>query len=340
MELFDLTEKLCLADGTSSDEADVTELILSLLPSDVKAYVDPLGNIIAEKKGRATPKNKVMLAAHQDEVGFIVTYITSEGYLRFDAVGGINPEVVIGRTVHFKNGIRGVIGTKPIHHQDTKERKRQPEIKELLIDIGATDEENARQYVTQGDTAYFSPGWQEMGEGYLKAKALDDRLGCAMLIDLLNSELPYDVTCVFTVQEEIGTNGAITSAFTVKPDFAIVIETTTACDFAGNEGDKRVCELGRGCVASYMDRGAIYDKELYRLAFERAKENNIPVQTKTVVAGGNDSRSIQVSTGGVRTIALSVPCRYLHSPACMIKKSDVIATNQLMRIMYEELCSI
>ena len=122
MELFDLTEKLCLADGTSSDEADVTELILSLLPSDVKAYVDPLGNIIAEKKGRATPKNKVMLAAHQDEVGFIVTYITSEGYLRFDAVGGINPEVVIGRTVHFKNGIRGVIGTKPIHHQDTKEK--------------------------------------------------------------------------------------------------------------------------------------------------------------------------------------------------------------------------
>lgn len=154
------------------------------------------------------------------------------------------------------------------------------------------------------------------------------------MVDILNKDLPYDVTCVFTVQEEIGTRGAKVAAYTVKPDYAIVLETTTACDFSGNDGEKRVCELGKGCVVSYMDRSTIYDRELYRLGFEKAKEINVPCQTKTLVAGGNDSGAIHSSVGGIRTVALSVPCRYLHSSSCMIKKSDVQSTAELAYAMY------
>ena len=159
-------------------------------------------------------------------------------------------------------------------------------------------------------------------------------MATAIMIDMLNKDLPYDVTCVFTVQEEIGTRGAKVAAYTVKPDYAIVLETTTACDFSGNDGEKRVCELGKGCVVSYMDRGTIYDRELYHLGFEKAKEIVVPCHTKTLVAGGNDSGAIHTSVGGIRTVALSVPCRYLHSPSCMIKKSDVQSTATLAYAMY------
>ena len=310
-ELFENIKKLCLADGTSGDEGDVTKLILSMLPQECDAKIDPLGNIVVNKKGAKTPKNKVMLAAHQDEVGFIVTYITDDGNLKFTTVGGINPEVVIGRQLHFKNGTVGVVGG-----------------------IGASSKAEAEKYVSPGDCAYFRSDYTELGNGYLREKALDDRIGCAIMVDILNKNLPYDVTCVFTVQEEIGTRGAKVAAYTVKPDYAIVLETTTACDFSGNDGEKRVCELGKGCVVSYMDRSTIYDRELYRLGFEKAKEINVPCQTKTLVAGGNDSGAIHSSVGGIRTVALSVPCRYLHSPSCMIKKSDVQSTAELAYAMY------
>lgn len=333
-ELFENIKKLCLADGTSGDEGDVTKLILSMLPQECDAKIDPLGNIIVNKKGAETPKNKVMLAAHQDEVGFIVTYITDDGNLKFTTVGGINPEVVIGRQLHFKNGTVGVVGGKAVHQQSPKERDEPVKLDTLTIDIGASSKAEAEKYVSPGDCAYFRSDYTELGNGYLREKALDDRIGCAIMVDILNKNLPYDVTCVFTVQEEIGTRGAKVASYTVKPDYAIVLETTTACDFSGNDGEKRVCELGRGCVVSYMDRSTIYDRELYRLGFEKAKEINVPCQTKTLVAGGNDSGAIHSSVGGIRTVALSVPCRYLHSTSCMIKKSDVQSTAELAYAMY------
>lgn len=236
--LFDIVKALCDADGTSGDEGEVTQLIISMLPEDCEKKIDALGNLIVNKKGRAVPKNKVMLAAHQDEVGFIVTYITEQGYLRFAPVGGINPETVIGRQLSFKNGTVGAVGIKALHQQSEDERGKPVKFDSMLIDIGAKSREEAEKYVLPGDCAYFGCGYTEYGNDMLKAKALDDRAGCAMLIDLLNKELPYDVTCVFTVQEEIGTRGAKAAAFSVKPDYAIVLETTTACDFSGNENEK------------------------------------------------------------------------------------------------------
>lgn len=332
--MFDRLKEICTLDGTSGDESAVREYIRKNITAD-EVTVDALGNLIVFKKGRKTPKNKVMLAAHMDEVGFMVTDITDDGFLRFGAVGGIDPRVVLGRGVRFANGTLGVVGTKATHQQSADERKKAPDFDDMYIDIGAATKTDAEKFVSRGDTACFDSDFFAFGDGYIKGKAIDDRAGCLVMMDMINSELEYDMWFAFTVQEEVGTRGAKAASFTVAPDIAIVLETTTACDIAGVSGDKRVCVLGEGCVISYMDRSTVYDRQLYQLAFDTAKELGVPAQTKTVVAGGNDSGAIHVSRGGVRTCALSVPCRYLHSPSCVIKQSDHDAVKALAFAMAE-----
>ncbi len=323
---------LCQLNGSSGDEARVSEYIMNNITPD-EMHTDNLGNIIVFKKGKKTPVKKIMFAAHIDEVGFMITDITSEGFLRFGAVGGINPEVVIGRAVCLESGAMGVIGTKAIHHQSADERKKFPAIDNLYIDIGASSAEEAEKLAPRGSYAYFNSDFFEFGDGYVKGKAIDDRAGCLIMMDMINGTPEYDAWYVFTVQEEIGTRGAKAAVNSVNPDIAIVLETTTSCDIAGVSGAKKVCELGKGAVVSYMDRSTIYDRKLYKLAFDIAEQNGIPVQTKTVIAGGNDSGAIHVGSGGVRTCAISVPCRYLHSPSCVIKKSDYEAVKALAEKM-------
>ena len=336
-ELLKIIEELSLINGTSGDEKDVADYIRSKLPADCKAERDNLGNLIVAKKGAKTPKNKLMVAAHMDEVGFIVTYIDDSGLLKFAPVGGIIPAVVFGRQVRFKNGTTGVIAAKPLHLLSGDEKDKQPKISDLYIDIGADGREEAEKLVQQGDCAYFVSEFFTFGDGFLKGKALDDRVGCAIMLKMLNEPLPYDCTFAFTVQEEIGTRGAATAAYSVKPDMALVLETTTACDIAGVDGEKKVCELGKGAVVSYMDRATIYDRQLYQLAFAAAKELDIPCQTKTVVAGCNDSGAIHKAVGGIRTAAISLPCRYLHSPACVINLKDLDASARLAEAMLEKM---
>ncbi len=320
--------ELCLINGTSGDEARVREFIKSNIKADM-VNTNRLGNLIVFKKGKRTPKNKIMFAAHMDEVGFMITDIREDGFLSFDAVGGINPAVVLGRALRLESGACGVVGTKAVHQQSEEERKKIPEIRDMLLDIGASSAREAEKMAQRGSTAYFDADFFEFGDGFVKGKAIDDRAGCLIMMDMINSELEYDAWFVFTVQEEVGTRGAKAVPFSVGPDIAFVLETTTACDISGVSGAKKVCELGKGAVVSYMDRGTVYDRELYSLAFETAKANDIPVQTKTLVAGGNDSGAIHVSMGGVRTCAVSVPCRYLHSPSCVIKMSDFYAVKSL-----------
>lgn len=330
--MLERLRELCRLNGSSGDEAKVREFIMNNIhPDDVS--IDNLGSVIAFKRGKKTPKNRIMYAAHMDEVGFMITDIEESGFLQFGAVGGINPEVVIGRAVILESGAYGVIGTKAIHQQSSSERKTFPEIDDLYIDIGAGSAEEAEKLAPRGSYAYFDADFFGFGDGYVKGKALDDRAGCLALIDMINGEPEYDAWYVFTVQEEIGARGAKAAVETVDPDLAIVLETTTACDIAGVSGAKKVCELGRGAVVSYMDRGTVYDRGLYALALEVAKENSIPVQTKTLIAGGNDSGAIYVGSGGVRTCAFSVPCRYLHSPSCVFKMSDYYAVRALAEKM-------
>lgn len=330
--MFDRLKEICSINGASGDESRIREHIKARITAD-EITVDNLGNLLVFKRGKKTPKKKIMFAAHMDEVGFMITDTTDEGFLRFGAVGGIDPRVVLGRGLELSNGVKGVVGTKAVHQQSEEERKKAPDFEELMLDIGAADRAEAEKYAARGDYAYFCDGFFGFGDGFIKGKALDDRAGCLIMMDMINSELEYDAWFAFTVQEEIGTRGAKAAAFTVAPDISIVLETTTACDISGVSGDKRVCALGKGAVVSFMDRGTVYDRGLYRLAFELAEQNGIPAQTKTLVAGGNDSGAIHVSRGGVRTCALSLPCRYLHSPSCVIKESDYGAVRELAEKM-------
>ena len=300
----ELLEKLCQLNGTSGDESRVRDFIISEISGHCDYTVDPLGNIIARKKGAEPAKNKVMISAHMDEVGMIVTSIKSDGTLTISEVGGVDPRVVIGRQVSVgENSINGVIGAKAIHNLSADERKKAQKFSSLYVDIGATNKEEAEKFVSLGDRVHFYSEFLTFGDGFIKGKAIDDRFGCAVMIDLIKSELPYDCTFTFVVQEEVGLRGARPAAYTVDPDFALVLEATTAADIPLASGEKRCCELGKGAVVSHMDRSTIYDKELYNISREIASEKGIGWQTKTRVAGGNDSGAIHISRGGVRTTA-------------------------------------
>ena len=179
----------------------------------------------------------------------------------------------------------------------------------------------------------FDSDFVEFGDGMIKGKALDDRIGCAILADMILKEQPYDLTFTFTVQEEVGLIGAKAAAFGVKPDSAIVVETTTAADIAGSTEENAVCRLGQGAVVSFMDRATLYNKKYYDHALEIASQMGVQAQPKQAVAGGNNAGAIHSSNEGIATLALSVPCRYLHSAVCVVKEADIYSTARLVQEM-------
>lgn len=334
---YRLLKKLCSARGVSGAETDVRNLILN----EIRTYastieITPLGNIIAFKSGEKRAKTKLMLSAHMDEVGLIITHITDGGLLKFDTVGGIDKRVLPGKSVTVGESVSGVIGVKPIHLLEKEERGKSVPLNELYIDIGAVSREEAEKSVKPGDTATFDSIF-DTSRGIIKSRALDDRAGCALLIQLLKKDLKYDMTFVFVVQEEVGLNGAKTAAYTVAPDAAIIVESTTAADVPGTEKDRQVCRLGGGAAISFMDRRTIYDKEYYKMAFEAAEKADVKCQAKQAVAGGNDAGAVHVSRGGVRTIAVSLPCRYLHSAVGMISQKDFSAAGKLIAELSEDI---
>ncbi|MCL1822937.1 MAG: M42 family peptidase [Oscillospiraceae bacterium] len=331
-----LLKDLSLLNAVSGDENDVRAYIIKTLENvNCDIETDNLGNLIIYKKGRKTPKNKIMLCAHMDEVGFIVNGINADGFISLSAVGAISDNVVYGRQICFKSGVTGVIGGKPVHHLKENEKDEQPALSSLYADIGAVSKADAENHVSLGDTAYFVSEFCSLGDDLIKGKAFDDRVGCAIILDLLLLELEYDLHFIFTVQEEVGARGALAATYRLKPDYAVILETTTACDIAGVESDKQICRLGAGTVIPFMDKGTAYDRELYNLAFETAAENGLKCQTKTQIAGGNDGSSVHKTAGGVRTICFAAPCRYLHSPSCVIDKNDFAE----MRVLTEKLVS-
>lgn len=331
-----LLKELCLLSGVSGREEAVRNRILKEIQPYVDEWrIDGLGNLIVFKKGKQRPKVNVMLSAHMDEVGFIVTHVTAEGYLKFATVGGIDQRVIAGRSVMVgSKQIPGVIGMKPIHLSNSDEREKAVSLDRLYIDIGAKDREEALEYIQLGDEVCFEPFF-EVSDGCVKAKALDDRAGCMVLISLLRQDLAYDVTAAFVVQEEVGLRGSAAAAYSIHPDAAIVVESTTAADICGVEEEKRVCCVGKGAVLSFMDRRTIYDKEYYQYAFEIARSQNIPCQVKQAVAGGNDAGAIHVSRGGVRTLAVSLPCRYLHSAVSLVSQKDLDSVEKIVSFLLE-----
>ena len=332
--MLNILKELCTLNATSGDEGTVRKFIISKIQGFCDYKVDALGNIIAFKKGAKASERKVMLDAHMDEVGLIITSVTADGYLKFATVGGINTENLLFRKVKINHNLFGIISGKPIHLLSGDERKKLPKAESLYIDIGASSKEEALSLVNLGDRAVICGDFSKNGD-LICSKALDDRIGCAILISLLRESSEYDFYATFTVQEEIGTRGAKTAAFSVNPDFALVLEGTTASDIADVPEEKTVCNVGEGATVSFMDLSAMYDKAL----FDAAVKSNLKVQVKRAVAGGNNSGSIQQTGDGARTLAISVPCRYIHSASSVASVTDIESALALTKYMLKGISS-
>lgn len=332
--MIETLKTLCGLSGVSSREDQVREYIRQRVePYADSVRTDALGNLIVFKRGAKAAGNKLMLCAHMDEVGLMVKSVTDEGYLKFGCVGGIDRRVLLGKRVTVgEKAVPGVIGLKAIHLTTAEERKKVPKLTKLYIDIGAKDREEALAQVELGDICTFVSDVTEFGNGMLKAKAIDDRVGCAVMVKLLEEELPVDCTFAFTAMEEAGTRGAFGAAFSVMPEIALVLEGTTAADIPSLEPDRQVCWPGRGPVLAWMDGGTIYDRELFELLRALAEQNGLPWQMKHYLSGGTDASAIQRTKAGVRVTGISAAVRYLHAPSSVCSISDAEQMLTLARL--------
>lgn len=330
--MVEVLKRLTEARGVTGNENEVRDIVLELIAqTGAEAWVDRMGNVIAEKKGRKGGK-KVMLAAHMDEVGFIVSHISDNGMLKFKPVGGFDQRILLSKRVLIgKEAIPGVIGVKAIHLQEPDERNRVINQKQMYIDIGARSKEEALKLVQPGDYASFDSSLVCFGDNKVKAKALDDRAGCAVLLELLKESCDFDLVACFTVQEEIGLRGAEVAAWHVRPDMAVVVEGTTCADIPDVPEHMHTTKMGRGPAISFMDNSSIANPELFRKMVETAEASSIPYQIKENISGGNDAGSIHVSRGGIPAVVVSVPCRYIHSPSSMMDLSDFNNTIRLVK---------
>ena len=335
---------LSLLFGPCGFEGAVADFIEKEIKGICDSYVrDRTGNIIALIRAgdpNAEDRQRIMLSAHMDEVGVMITEICDDGLLRFDTVGGINVSVLEGRcvTVGDERGfVEGLVASKAIHHIDRADRNKPNKIDKLYIDIGASDREEAEKYVSVGSFGTFRSEFYLFGEKdeYMKGKALDDRMGCEALLEVMESvyrdrpDVDSDIYFCFTVREEIGLSGAKVAANKIKPHIAIVLESTAIADLPDVDPARRVADVGKGGALSIADRSTIYDRELIDKALSLGKEKGIAVQVKRYVSGGNDAGSIHKTGVGVRALALSVPTRYLHSPSCVCALSDFRAVRAL-----------
>ncbi len=332
--MLELLKQLCLLNGVSGDEGEVRAFLRAQAePYADSIRTDALGNLIVFKQGAKATGNRLLLAAHMDEVGLIITHVTDEGFLKFGFVGGVDRRIAIGKPVVLgPDRVQGIISLKAIHLTDKAELKKVPKTDSLYIDIGAGSREEALKKVPLGTYGSFVSQPEEFGDGFFKARAIDDRIGCAIMLELLKEELPLDVTFAFTAQEEVGTRGAFGAAFSVTPQVALVLETTTAADLPGVDSHRRVCAPGKGPVISYMDGSTIYDRGLFEDLRRLAEDNGIPWQTKEYIAGGNDARTIQRTKQGVRVAAMSAATRYLHAPSSVASVADFKNMLELTRL--------
>jgi len=326
--------------GVSGSEEQVANYIKQKISDYTdEVYTDALGNLIAFKKGKSSNVN-IMLSAHMDEVGFIVTGYTDTGLIKFRNVGGVDERILPGKTVLVgDNKIPGVISAKAIHLQERDEFSSNWKMKNLFIDIGSEKKDEAEKLAPLGEYICFNSSYQELGTECVKAKALDDRVGCAILVEALKGTYEFNLYACFTVQEELGLRGAEVAAFRVKPDIGIVFEGTTCSDVPETEKHQHSTRLGKGAVLTVIDRTAYSDRILVNYIYNLAKAKNIPVQFKETATGGNDAGKIQRTGKGVKVAVISVPCRYIHSPVSLMSKKDYESSKNLALLILENLSS-
>ena len=328
--IYVVLKELCMLRGVSGDEGRVRDFIRARVQGHAtRVWVDPIGNLLAYKKG-STGKKHVLLAAHMDEVGFMVLGVNDNGLLSYEPVGGIDARAVVSKPVLVGDGeVPGVIGAKAIHLQTRADFKKVLGHSELYIDIGASTREEAEKLVSPGDYVTFRSDWREFGSGLVKAKALDDRVGCMTLMSLLENEYACDITCAFTVQEEIGLRGGACVGYSVEADEALILEGTTSNDLGDVPGHLRVCEVGKGVAISFMDRASVSSRPIWQALRDVAAQEGVAWQFKQSVSGGNDAGEIQLAREGVPTAVLSVPCRNIHSSSSVAAFSDIEALYRL-----------
>ncbi|HAD82643.1 MAG: hypothetical protein A2509_01175 [Candidatus Edwardsbacteria bacterium RIFOXYD12_FULL_50_11] len=335
-----LIAEITNAFGVSGCEGEIRNIVRQHITKNVDDIrVDALGNLIAYKKAKgakSVPKRtKVMLAAHMDEVGLMVTSIDKSGFLQFDKVGGIDNRVLLAKKVLVgKDQIPGVIGSKAIHLIARKgELKKVSPYSDLSIDIGASSQEDAQKFVSPGDYVMFNTRFEDWGRT-LKAKAFDDRIGCYLIIELLKGKYPFDIYAAFTTQEEVGLRGGRVAAYKDEPDMAFILEGTGAGDMPQpkERDESLVPGLGLGPVITIMDRSVFCDQGLVKLLTDTARANRIPHQIKRPGIGGTDAGRIHLSKGGVPSVVLAIPSRYIHSPVCLSSKKDIQNALRLMQL--------
>jgi endoglucanase len=339
-----LLKELSEVIGVSGDEGAVRKVVMSAIqPHVTELTVDSIGNVTALKKGTGAQPLRVLLAAHMDEVGFMVTGYESSGLLRFTNIGGIDDRILPGLRVKVgKQQHNGVIVWTPIHKNTDRNVKP---LKDLRIDIGVSSKSAAEGKVKRGERIAFDSYFAEIGTTTLRGKAFDDRVGCSLLIDVLQGgPYPVDLYAAFTVQEEIGLRGARVAAQRLMPAVAFVLEGTTAHDIPdplADPDDPTVanpgCRLGAGPALTVMDRSMITPPHLLRFLRHTAEAQGIPYQLKTALGGGTDAGSIHLSNGGVPSAVISMPCRYIHSPTAYLRRSDYDATLRLVQAALQAL---
>ncbi len=310
-------------------------LIEELRAKGFNPYIDRMGNVIVVKEGTGVaPRKRVMVSAHMDEVGLIVTGHAEGGFLKVTQAGGIDPRVLISKRVKVgDDNIPGVIGAVAIHLQSAADRARVMGYRDITVDIGANDKGEAERKAPIGTYISFDTPYVEYGDGYACGKAFDDRVGCWTILRLLEEELPCDLIAAFVSEEEVGCRGASGAAFSQEPDIGIVLEGTTCNDLGDIPEVAQVCKAGEGVAVSFMDGSSIANRDLFKKALEVGEKEGIAHQVKASVSGGNDGGVIQRAREGIPVVVLSVPCRYIHSPTTVVKLSDVEAQFELCRAL-------
>lgn len=323
-----LFKKICEVDGAPGFEQKIRSLVLEeITPFADEVTVDNLGNVYAIKKSMNNPNGKkVVVAAHMDEIGFIVTHIDEQGFLRFHTLGGFDPKTLTAQRVivHGKKNLTGVMGSKPVHVMSQEEKNKLPKTTDYFIDLGMEKQE-VEEYVSIGNPVTREREFIEMGD-CVNCKSIDNRVSVFILIEALKKlqNVPYDVYGVFTVQEEVGLRGANVAAHRIDPDFGIGLDTTIAYDVPGAQPHEKVTELGNGAAIKIMDASTICDYRMVDFLKDTAEKNNIKWQPEILTAGGTDTAGLQrMGKNGAISGAISIPTRHLHQVIEMAHKEDI-----------------
>ncbi|HXX87951.1 MAG TPA: M42 family metallopeptidase [Candidatus Acidoferrum sp.] len=333
---IELLKELSNAFGPSGNEEDVA----TILKEELEEYadetrIDKLGNIFFHHQGKEGYP-KIMLSAHMDEVGFIVTFVEEDGFLRFDTLGGITNNIMPGQRILLrgeKGYLRGIIGTKPPHIMTADEQSKVIPKEDLFVDIGADSLKQAeKKGADVGTMGVFDVDFADLGDGYFRGKAFDDRAGCTVLTEVFRSlkNSPFNVVAVGSVQEELGIRGGRTAAWQVDPDYGLALEGTFVADVPNTRPDRVSSRIKDGPVLTVLDRTSFSHPRVLKTLVKAAREKSIPFQFKKVMVGGTDAGAIHLTKAGIPSGTIAVPCRYIHGPVSIIHINDLKNTARLV----------